>query len=157
LCTRNRNKDQYTSNLLFHFKSNLVQGCWTSRLTTTVNVSRIPIRSCRHGHPSDIDLPLVYFPTKLSDLRGWHNWLECTFSYAALIWCMIDLYELKERQQNVVPAKKNIWSVLIFVPASWHGNARRYYLRNAVDQNELWINEWKSWSKSKIGIHRIYF
>jgi hypothetical protein len=50
---------------------------------------------------------------------------------------MIDLYELKERQQNVVPAKKNTRSVLIFVPASWHGNARRYYLRNAVDQNEL--------------------
>jgi hypothetical protein len=28
---------------------------------------------------------------------------------------MIDLYELKERQQNVVPVKKHNWSVLVFV------------------------------------------
>jgi hypothetical protein len=29
---------------------------------------------------------------------------------------MIDLYELIERQQNVVPVKKYNWSALVFVP-----------------------------------------
>jgi hypothetical protein len=42
-------------------------------------------------------LALGLLPNQTHWSKGWHNWL-------ALIWCMIDLYEIKERQQNVVHA-----------------------------------------------------
>jgi hypothetical protein len=74
-CSRTRHESRTTFN--FDLPARLILHVIKIGRSTRAGQSdrngKLPLGNCWHGHLSDINLPFVYFPTKLAHLRGWHT------------------------------------------------------------------------------------